>query len=426
MNAVPGVRAEAIAFAQTSRRRFIVAGDGRFVFELPDAAVSFDLDRVRRERQTLVGELVVRCDLPGALTVGEDTVPTLLSCDVNLSSLRARQDLAKELERRSKVSELDWRGFVEDFAQRVITADRAGDPAVRLRDVTPAGADAVFDIHGWRLPAEHPAVLFGDGGSLKSYLTLWALGQLAIAGHRVALVDWELTGAEHRKRLGALFGHDMPDVLYVRVERPLSADVDRLRRIYREERLDYAAFDSIAYGSDGAPESAEIATAYFRGLRSLPGGKLVLAHITKSIETGNQRPFGSTFIHNSARATWFVERSAESADGQTVTVALFPRKNNLGALGPAIGFEFGFVGDRVRVQRTDLAASLDFADRLPLWQRMRTLLKAGPMTLASMAGELDAKVDTLERLARRHDRMFVRAPGPDGVTRIGLAERRSA
>lgn len=417
------IRREALAFAQSSRRRFVTCGDGRYVLELPDAAVTFDLDRVRRERHTLIGELVVRCDLPGALTVGDDTTPTLLSCDVNLSGLRARQDLAKELERRSKARELDWRGYVEDFAQRVIAADRAGDPAVRLRDVEPAGNAAVLDVHGWRLPAEHPAVLFGDGGSLKSLLALWVLGELATT-HRVALVDWEMSAGEHRKRLGALFGDALPNVQYVRAERPLVQDVDRLRRIFREERLDYVVFDSIAYGCGGAPESAEVATEYFRALRALPGGKLVLAHVPKSLENGNQRPFGSAFVHNSARATWFVERSSESADGQTVTVGLFPRKNNMGALGRALGFCVDFVGDRVHVRRTDLTASPDFADRLPLWQRMRALLKTGPMTLASMAGELGAKVDTVERTARRHDRLFVRAPGVDGITRIALVERR--
>ena len=105
----------------------------------------------------------------------------------------------------------------------------------------------------------------------------------------------------------------MPGLFYVRCERPLTEEADRLRRIIREERIDFGIFDSVAFACDGPPEAAETASAYFRALRSLRIGSLNLAHITKS-ESGDQRPFGSIFWHNHARATWFIKRATDTPD----------------------------------------------------------------------------------------------------------------
>jgi hypothetical protein len=67
---------------------------------------------------------------------------------------------------------------------------------------------------------------------------------------------------------------------YVRCDRPLVYEVNRLRRIVRAEAITYAVIDSIGYATDGPPEAAESAMAYFRAVRQLGIGTLSIAHGT--------------------------------------------------------------------------------------------------------------------------------------------------
>lgn len=282
-------RAEALDFAVVSRRVFDEAGEGRYFFRIVDAGVVFELDRVRRERHELWGELGVTCDLPGAKGIGPEM--SLVIADFNLSSLQARQTRAKLLAERSRAGVIDWYGLMEDFCQRVIKAERSGNPAVQLRDLPRPEAGRVLNVDGWKLPSEHPTILFGDGGTLKSMLALYAAGTLANQGLRVMYVDWELEGSEHRDRLERLFGAEMPEIWYVRADRPLVSEVDRLRRSRVDHGIDYVVYDSIAFACDGPPESAEVASAYFRAVRKVGAGSLHIAHISRS-ETADQKPFG--------------------------------------------------------------------------------------------------------------------------------------
>jgi orotate phosphoribosyltransferase-like protein len=75
--------------------------------------------------------------------------------------------------------------------------------------------------------------------------------------------------------------------------------------------------------------------------------------------------------------------------------------------------------------RWSLAEVQDLAQKLPLWQRVSHLLKRGPLTLAQIADELDAKLDTVTKAVNR-SRAFTKVPAADGTQRIALVERRSA
>jgi hypothetical protein len=296
---------------------------------------------------------------------------------------------------------------------------------VILRDVPRPDPDDEYDVDGFRFPKHHGTIAFGDGGTLKSYHTLETLGVLAQRGLRVALFDWELDAGAHRLRLERLFGAHMPDVRYVRCDRPLVYEVDRLRKIARDERLDFASYDSIGYACPGPPEAAEHAMAYFRAVRQIGIGSLHVAHVRQG-ENNDLRPFGSSFWHNGARSTWFVKLAATSPDGKRLTIGLFNRKANLSALRPAVGFEIQFDAERTSFARVNVADVTELAESLPLWQRMKSALSSGPLTLARLADDLGANVDTLDRTVRRKGGLFTRVPSADGVTRIALVERRTA
>jgi hypothetical protein len=410
-------------------REFQQIGDGAYQLTIPSLTIQFTVDRIRRERNQLIAELAVACDLPGAHTVEG----YLSVADCNLSSATARTQRAKLLAARSEAPDIDWDALVEDLAVHTIAAERHGSPAKALHEFARPTLEtsATFDIDGWPWLRDHSMLTFADGGGLKSYLALYGCGVLSRRGVRIGYSDWELTGEDHLERLERLFGADLPTIYYFRCDKPLVDEADRIHRESRRLSLDYLVYDSGGFGTAGPPESAEHALAFFRATRQIGVGCHILAHINRS-DNGDQKPFGSSFWHNSARATWFAKQAAASPDGQCLTVGLFNRKTNLTRRHPAIGFQFDFSDDRTAVTRVNLADVEDLAGQLPLWQRIAHLIKAGggsPRTIAELAEKLDAKVDSVKRAvsptrARGGKSIFAQVPGTDGLVRIALVERR--
>jgi hypothetical protein len=398
----------------------LIDGDYRVTFV--DYETEFLVERLRWDHDELFGQLSVACALAGARTFEG----SLSAGTFNFSSTRARRERAKELAERARAGgKIDFIAMLEEVCQRVLKAERRGAPAIILRDLPRPSADDEYDVDGFRFPKHHGTIGFADGGTLKSYHGLFTGGVLAQRGVRVALFDWELDEGAHRLRLERLFGADMPDVRYVRCDRPLVYEVDRLRKIVRDERLEFGLFDSIGYACPGPPEAAEHAMAYFRAVRQLGIGSYHIAHVRQG-ENNDQRPFGSSFWHNGARSTWYIKLAATSPDGQRITIGLFNRKANLSALRPAVGFEVTFDADRTVFARVNVADVQELVDSLPLWQRMKQAVSHEPKTLARLADELGATVDTLDRTVRRKSGLFTRVPSTDGVSRIALVESRVA
>ena len=396
--------------------------EGEYLAAVPEHRIEFRVSRLRYERCELHGELEVRCGLAGA-RVFQDT--TISASTMNFSSAQTRQNHGKRLAERARTgSKIDWIGLLEELAVKVLTAERAGQPAVILSRVPAGLPEPVITIDGYPIFTRHHQIDFGDGGTAKSLFALWRGGQLEAQGERVALFDWEMDVQTHRHRLEQLFGAaHMPSIRYIRCDRPLVQEVDRLRRIIVDEEITFGIFDSVGFACDGPPENAESALGYFRAVRQLRIGGLHLAHVSKA-DNGDQRPFGSAFWHNSARSTWYV-KAATSEPGQ-LTIGLLHRKANLGPRLPALAYTFTFTTARIGVQRVEAASVDDLVDSLPIWHRMKDALTAGPRTLVDLAAELGAKVDSLDKTVKRKSGLFTRILADDGVQRIALVERRHA
>jgi hypothetical protein len=395
---------------------------GGYLVTFVGVETEFALDRLRWDRDELHVQLAVSCGLAGARTVdGVVSVGTF-----NVSSSRARRDRAKELSERVRAKDLDFVALLEEVCQRVLKAERRGEPAIALRDVPKPDPDHEFNVDGFRFPKAHPTIGFGDGGTLKSLHALRTAGLLAKGGARVGLFDWELDAASHRLRLEQLFGPEMPDIRYVRCERPLVYEVDRLRRVVIENNLDFAVFDSIGFACPGPPEAAEHAMSYFRAVRHLGIGSYHIAHVRQG-DDNDLRPFGSAFWHNAARSTWFVKLASSSPDGQRLVIGLYNRKSNLTSLRAAVGFEVLFDQGRVLFDRVNVTDVTELAEGLPLWERMKAEIKRqGPLTLARLADDLGANVESLDKTVRRKTTLFTRVSGTDGISRIALVERRAS
>jgi hypothetical protein len=161
---------------RASPRDFVQLADDRYRLVLPGIGVVLDVDRLRREHHELMGELCVRCDLPGARTVDG----TLSIADFNLSSARARSERAKLLADRANTRDLDWPAVIEEFCQRVLQADRAGQPATDLRLLPKPERDkSTLDVDGFALPRNHPSIL--RGSSMPDANGRWHLRSIACA-----------------------------------------------------------------------------------------------------------------------------------------------------------------------------------------------------------------------------------------------------
>jgi hypothetical protein len=406
-------------------RTFRVIGEDRYFMGLVGVPIEFDLEHLRRERGELMGELYVRTELIGARTFQG----TLSAASFNVSSSAARQARAKILAEaaRTPKEQIDWTFLLEEFCIRVLEAERTGAAAADLREIPVTNTRvALHNVEGLLLPKAHPSMLYGDGGTGKSLVAAYCAGRLGQQGERVGFFDWELDAADQAQRYRALFGPTGgPSITYVRCNRALVHEADRLRRVVQDEKLTYAVLDSVAFACHGKPEDAEIALQYFRVLRQLGIGTLNLAHVPKAPLPGQERPFGSQFWFNGIRSLWFCASQPNPMNVARLAVGFYQRKNNLGHPAPAVGFQFDFGEDRTTVTRCDPAGVEELAARLPLWQRMRTVLTSGPQTLIALSQELEAKVDTLDRLVRRKSGLFTRINGGDGISRIALVSSRS-
>lgn len=365
-------------------------GEGHYQLAIEKFSVTLEVERLRRERHELVGELTVTCQLAGAHTVTPDGLIHL--ADFNLSSAQVRNTRAKLLRERSE-ADLDWGTFLEHLCLQVIRAERAGTPSKPLHQYARRTEDATWQVHGWRIPRYHPTILFGDGGAMKSMIALSLAGTIAQQGTPVMYCDWELDGEDHHERLCALFGDALPTVHYLRCDRPLVDEADRVHREAGRLGVEYLVCDSVGFATPGPPESAEMAVGYFRAIRQIGiGGSLHLAHSTKATTDPSQKqtfrglkPFGSAFWHNSARSSWYVQRASEES---TPVIGLFHQKANTGPILPAVGLEVRFDPSATLITRKELSDVPDLSVGLPLRQRITAALRSGPKTVATIADEV--------------------------------------
>ncbi len=391
------------------KQRFKVVEEGRYELDIPEWQMVFQVDRLRRERQHLLGELTVRCDIPGCGAVKDNIISI---SDMNFSSARAKEDKQRYLVRRVKCAdEIPFLKLLEELSIGVTLAEREGSPSQDMRTIPLPEEDDETEVDGLILPKRHSTIFFGDGGSAKSYFALYYLGRLALDGAKVAFFDWELDGGDHRKRLELIFGSNPPHIEYARCENGIVNESDRLIKTVKDHNITFAVFDSIVAACDGPSESSETAGKYFRVVRKLGAiGTLHVAHVNKS-ETGDQKPFGSTFWHNSARSTWFVRRSEEAPTPSTVQIGLYHRKANLGPMQRPIGFEFSFDNDRTWVKRIEITDIPELADKMSVRQRMDKILQKGSMSIGNLSDELDTTANTVRTTIRRNPNKFILLDG---------------
>ena len=393
-------------------KHFEQVGDQHYRMTLKSGGIVLDLDRLRRDRDGMTGELQV--SVTGLFPAAKHFRGGIINIgDLNLSSTQARSTRAKLLAERSGDKGLDWYGLLEEFVTEVMAKERDGDPSVGLCDV-PLSApiqEQTWVVEGMPLLADLPLVLFGDAAAAKSYMALWLAGTLALRDIPVLYLDWEFSAEEHRKRLERLF-HPAPNhtkFRYKRCERPLIRIVDGVMADIRKWGIRYVVCDSIGFAVEGSPLDPEAATRYFAAVRRFNCGSLHLAHIAKHQEEGRDATiFGSAFFKAGARSAWYIEKTTENPSDQ-LKVGLYHRKFNGGkqAVAP-LGYQFTFDRTRTYVQPFDVETVDELAANLPMLDRIRRELADGPSTVKRLAETLASTAPIVRTTLARHKSLFVR------------------
>ncbi|ACM04832.1 AAA family ATPase [Thermomicrobium roseum] len=288
------------------------------------------------------------------------------------------------------------------------STDSGGHPVrkpVRFtgRETPPLRPWLVADV----IPEGLPALIYGNGGSAKSYLAL--LAGLAVAAgvpwlgkptvqRPTLFADFELDETEqHRRarRLAIGLGlADVPEVFeYVQLADLSPRDAEAVLVDWVAAHPDgLVIVDSVGAAAITDLEKAQAVVQVFRNLRSLnPGGLLLVDHQAK-LQPGqdyrDKTPFGSVYKYNLSRVVWQSEL-VESQPGEA-WVILRNTKNNLGPLQGEIGVKLSFGEGLVTVTPVALTTG-PLVERASLESRIIAVLKEhGPSTAQEIADRLEA------------------------------------
>jgi len=360
------------------------------------------------------GDLVAELD---GFCTDKNIMTPVQGVKFNINSLEMRRRIAKGLkESYSSVegTSIDWERILADVSWRAIKFYRNGGTA---EEIWPADDDSleVEYLLEPLLYLNHPTVLFGDYGSLKSLVAL-ALGyivQLPFHDNNLGLatmqksvkclyLDYEDDSSSFRKRWSALdkgLGRGAMPILYRKMTASLSESVEQLRKVIYEKQIGFTIVDSLGPAARGNLNDPEPAIKYHAALRELGVTSLTLAHTAKDSFITKRTIFGSVFFTNLARSVWFCKAEQEAGEDEAI-ISLKHTKANLSRLHPPLGYKFNFSNNSITIAKTDLRDTT-LSGELPLPWQIKNLLREGSFTMREIAEVLGKPEDTIKTTLSR-------------------------
>jgi len=330
---------------------------------------------------------------------------------VNLLSTSAVTALSKTLEKRLSAP---WDGILTQLTDTVLALARRGEP---VQEIWPSEDDSLQPVYllDPLLYLNHPTVIFGDYGSLKSLIALATayVVQLPYQDNQLGLttmqestlclyLDYEDDPSSFRKRWGALgkgFGTPLMPILYRRMTTALADSVDQLKRIIDDKEIKLLIVDSLGPAARGNLNDPEPAIKYHAALRKLGITSLTLAHTAKDQFTKKKTIFGSIFFTNLSRSVWECKAEQETGEDEAI-ISLKHAKANLSRLHPPLGYRFNFTDSTIKIAKTDLRDTA-LSGELPLSWQIKNLLRKGSFTVNEITEQLGSSADTIGRTLRR-------------------------
>ncbi len=388
--------------------------------------LTINVDRFHETGRSLYAEVMARHNGRHILRTTKD-----------LLSDTAKATLARRLAEMTGDPTITWEQVVEYVCESSIRAYRLGEP------VTEIGNRPLRTTPAWRLypilPERLPSMLFGAGGSLKSYLALamamCVQGGVPLLGWQptqgnVLYLDWEMSADETNERLLRLqAGLQLPAeaavIRYKRCDRSLADLVPELLEEVAANDIVMVVVDSAIAATGGDPNKPEVVNEVFTALRQLDVSALLISHVSGEHMEGDKkhkRPFSSVFWENWCRHIFEVRASEEEANPRPV--ALFNTKSNMtGRLQP-LGYQVSFdeeAGD-ITITRQDVLSVPEFGDRIPLSIRIRAALGHGRKTWQQLAEDTGAKPGTIQKTLSQMKARGGVQNWPDGWGLVSLYE----
>jgi hypothetical protein len=281
---------------------------------------------------------------------------------LNLSSLTTRNSFAKLLKERAKG--IDWSEALERFCVLVLAAESEGEP-FQLVGQKPKREAVPYLLHPI-LPRDRATIVFGEGGTGKSYLAAAIAvtvqtGTPVIRGWHptnpgpVLILDWEADDGEWNDRIAAICkAQDIaaPQVHYRNCVGSLTEQVEDVARHVSEAGIVLVIVDSVGMATPPGREGGDAnegAIRMFEAIRHLRTTALLIDHVTGADQGRDKvlKPYGSIYKVNLARSVYELRRADddhEQEDG-IAHVALYHRKANGAALQKPTGLRYAFATD---------------------------------------------------------------------------------
>lgn len=312
--------------------------------------------------------------------------PHVIFTKHNLSSSTARRGLCRTLETRIDLNG-DWESVMELVCTRSLRHRWEGAPLEKIGQI-PKRIDSPYLLYPI-IREGAPTVLYGAGGTGKSYISLYMalliqygqnIGRMVTKQCNVLYMDWESNTADLNDRLSALakgIGIPNAEVYYRNSYLPLVEDINEIQRIVAENEIGFVVVDAKAASIGGMINEAKQTVEMFNALRSLGVTSLIIDHVSKE---STQGPIGSVYNVNAARDVWEL-RASQAANANTSKIGLYHRKTNAGRRHDAFGLEFTFkddeneIIDSVLISETDIAADPDTRKGLAMQDQITAVLR---------------------------------------------------
>jgi hypothetical protein len=334
--------------------------------------------------------------------------------------LAARSNTRKELQDRD---EQDW-GAILNAVSTVIVEGL--DESAELIDVTThVAADSVPWLLEPYIRLGSPTLIYGDGGEGKSTWSIAALlslvtGQKILPGvqvHKqgaVLYLDWEDEADSFTRSVNAVAagaGITVPpnSFLYLRMSGPLENQIDMIEKYVTTYNVIAIVVDSLVAAAGGDVNESEAARTYFGAMRQFGVASLGITHMSKD-KRNNDKPFGSVYYWNYARAVWFMQKVQESGNNES-EIALFHKKANASDLQKPRSFKVDFSNDQIKYTSVNIQAIPSFAQQTGTRAQIEGVLGRGSMTLSEIVEETGLKATTVSNALTRNNKQFTRVVG---------------
>jgi hypothetical protein len=387
---------------------------GGYEFEYIEESLAGPVIRLRNICRDRNGQLVAELD---AFCQEPDIMIPVEGIRFNISSLSQRERMARGIKASYEsvdATYIDWQKIINDVSWRAreFYLDGGGAEEIWPSEDSNLAPDYLLEPI---LYLNHPTVIFGDYGSLKSLasLAIAYMVQLPFHDNTLGLItgkesspclylDYEDDKSSFQRRWSALdrgFGKGATPISYKRMTEPLADSVEPIAKAITKNNIKLLIIDSLGPAARGNLNDPEPAIRYHAALRELGITSLTLAHNSKDQLTKRRTIFGSVFFTNLARSVWECKAEQETGEDEAI-ISLRHTKANLSWLHPPLGFRFNFTADTITIVQADLKDT-SLSGELPLSWQIKNLLREGPLAVKDIASALGSSEDTTGRTLRR-------------------------